>query len=337
MNNQKLGLLVLGGAAYKIISGMAELELDSTVTPKLVPLYVDTASTETKYVLDGETPNVINTGTGLSGSGGDRSHNLAAIKSQMPGIIATYINDNPDINIVNVVFSSGGGSGSTLAFVAIQQLVAEGLSVICYVSNTPNSLHRSINAVATISSINNLAAKNNVVIPVMPYNTIMHDSFKDADTLLLQDLVCVASLLHADNIGVDDGDRKTALNPMLGVKDVVKPGVKFMQIHFGYNYPATYPVLSTLTFCLEGTNDDIGTDAINIFSGVLNEGLKDTYLDNSDAISLVIAEGRLNEWINDMNGIVDKYKKAASTAYVGEEIGITNSVSTTTDDDGFTA
>ena len=337
MTNQKIGLLILGGAAYKITAGLAKLDLDPTVTPKLVPLYIDTASTETKYVLNGETPYVVDTGTGLTGSGGDRSHNLQAIKSQLPGIIANYLNDNPEINIVKVLFSSGGGSGSTLAFVAIQQLIAEGKSIMCYISNTPNSLHRSINAVATLTSINNAAVKSNVVIPVQPYDTTIHDSFTEADTLLLQDLVCSATLLHADNIGVDDGDRRTMLNPMLGVKDVAKPGVKFMNIFYGYNYKSTYPVLSTLTFCEEGTDDNIGTSAINVFSGVLNDGLKDTYAKDSDAISLVVVEGKLNEWISGMNIVVDKFKKAASAAYVGKDIGITDSVNTVTDDDGFTS
>lgn len=337
MTNQKIGLIILGGAAYKIANGLSDLELDLTVTPKMVPLYVDTAATETKYVLEGNRPNVIETGNGLTGSGGDRSHNLQAIKSQMPGIIANYLNDNPEINIAQVIFSSGGGSGSTLAFVAIQQLISEGISVICYVSNTPNSLHRSINAVATTTSINNAAFNAGVVIPVLPYDTTLAKSFKESDTLLLQDLICTASMLHADNIGVDDGDRRTMLNPMLGVKDVIQPGVKFMQIHIGYNFKPKYPVLSTLTYCIEGTNDDIGSNAINVFSGVLNDGLKETYIKDQDALSLVISEGKLNSWINDMNKVVDKYKKAASTAYVGERIGITNSVATTTDDDGFTA
>ena len=71
----KIGVISLGGAAIKILNVIRGINTDPTVTPELVPLYVDTSLTEVNYVLPHNEINVIKTDSGETGSGGDRSAN----------------------------------------------------------------------------------------------------------------------------------------------------------------------------------------------------------------------------------------------------------------------
>jgi hypothetical protein len=323
---ENIGLIVLGGAATKITS---RKPLPSNV--KL--LYIDTSATESKYAK--EPINVVRTESGLSGSGGDRGKNIAAMKQQVPNIIDGFLVKN-EVKICAVILSSGGGSGSSLAFVVLGELLKAKKSTVVFLSNTTNSLQRCFNAVATVTSFNNLAKKNEVALGLFPYDTTLFSDFKEADNILIKDLNAFIEMFNTTNIGVDDSDRRVMLNPMLGVKDVVAPGVKFGQIISDREYDSTLPSICTLTYVPEGANDDIGSNAINIFSGVLTENLE-PFTEGSDAISILYSDGRLPTWTADLNDKVNKFKRSHEVLIESQSSEITaeNSINSSVADDGF--
>ena len=329
MSEQKaetIGVVVLGGAATKIISRKA---LPSNVEL----LYIDTSNTESAYAKSDI--NVVKTDSGLSGSGGDRGKNIDAMKQQVPSIIDVFLSNN-DIKICVVVLSSGGGSGSSLAFVAINELLLADKSVAVFLSNTTNSLQRCFNAVASVTSFNNLAKRSNVALGLFPYDTTLFSSFTEADDILLKDLNAFIEMFNTTNIGVDDSDRRVMLNPMLGVKDVVTPGVKFAQVISGRDYNNPLPTICTLTFVPEGTDDDIGSNAVNVFSGILTSNIE-RFAEDTNALSILYSEGRLPAWTNELNTKVDKLKKSheALATSLQASISADNGIASTESDDGF--
>lgn len=99
----------------------------------------------------------------LQGSGSIRASNYNHIKAKMPNIVHRFA--PTDLNIV--ICSGAGGSGSTIAPVLIDQLLAaEQTVVLIYVDSGSNLVHVT-NTMNTLKSLNNIALRHNVALPVV--------------------------------------------------------------------------------------------------------------------------------------------------------------------------
>lgn len=326
----------LGGVATKICKRLRSTAITGDgVIPTFSYVYMDTSKSELAYIPNTQELNLIKSTDGLTGSGGNRGRNYASASEQVPAIVSKSLIDGT-INFL--VFSTGGGSGSTLAFVTLQALIEAGEPVMCFISNTTDTMSRSHNAVTALASIDQLAKRHNVVIPCFVYDTVDTKTFSENDALMVKDLILTAGILSKTVTGMDDMDRHTGLNPMLSGRESLDAGVKALSLYEGNTYTSSSPTVSVISLVEPGTNDNIGTDAPLLFSGILSPEFKRTLLNNEEtqAISLILSESALNTWVSEINEKLEMQKKKRDTRFKGKDIGVSEKVSTKTNDDGFT-
>ena len=331
MNTQTINLWVLGGAAIKISSVLSAMEFNNGSTPEVVFHFVDTSDTEARLVKNGCSLNIIKSTDSISGSGGNRGKNYEAICQQLPEIATKCLTESSKSDINILLYSTGGGSGSTIAYVLSDILLSEGYSMIHFVSNTLNSLGRCSNASNHIASLDNLAIQHECNFPVSVYDTSLYTTFTVTDDKLRGDIVKTLYCLNEGDSGIDSSDRRVILNPMLGVAETSNPGVLALTLCETYEYEAQGTPISVLTLVELGNTDDIGTGAPNIFGGILNESVKENVLPfgEKNALSLIASAGVLNTWSDEINEKALTLKKKSTTGYIGANIKSTTAVKST--------
>ena len=166
MNKQKVRIYGAGGCGTNIVLSLIK-QLGSHETDEIQLCCIDTGIANvhrsglevSKFmeVITDEDGNI------LHGSGSIRASNYAHIKAKMPNVIHRFAPS--DLNII--ICSGAGGSGSTIAPVLIDQLIQmQQTVVLIYVDSGSNLVHVT-NTMNTLKSLNNIAVKNNVALPVV--------------------------------------------------------------------------------------------------------------------------------------------------------------------------
>jgi hypothetical protein len=307
---QTVHIFGLGGTGIKITGRLSDYDVSNKLMPAVTLDLFDTSDSESEFSKDIGI-NFIKDDSGLSGSGGMRGENYGNISDQLPSMLLDIEQSPGDVNFL--IFSSGGGSGSALAYVALEELLKEDKPVICFISNTPNNINRCNNASLTINSINNLAEDNDIVIPVFLYDTTEHPDFRTTDQLIVKDIIQTSLLLSGNVPGLDDKDRINFLNPV-NVSDC-GPGVSALNIITGKVDKPVPNIVSALTVVRYGENDDIGTGADTVFSGILTDDLSELVSDSAESpvneLSMIsVKDGTLTDWVANINDRIVTIKKA---------------------------
>ena len=326
----------LGGVGTKISHRLRkQAVVGDGITPTLEYVYIDTSDSEATLIPSSSDLDLVSNKSGLKGSGGDRGRNYEAANAQIPGIVSKRATPG---NINFLIASTGAGSGSTLMYVTARQLIEQGEAVVCFVSNTTDSQTRTHNAVTSMTSMNNLAMKAGINIPAFIYDTVESSTFVENDEIMVGDILITAALLNETVVGVDDMDRRVALNPcMAGQQGIVEPGLKAATLFEGTQYEGSSPIISALTLVEPGQSDNIGTGAPLIFGGTLSKELKNMHLNNNDnsAISLLLNDTALSSWTEEMNSRLDSQIKSRSSAFRGDEIKVSDKTIVREIDDSF--
>jgi len=317
MNNIKI--FALGGAATKMLR-----------TINLPCVHIDTSTSEKSFLGENRDLRVINTGHS-GGSGGSRGTNVDAIMAQTPVIVDE---ESKDINIV--VFSSSGGSGSTIAHSVVSSLIEAGKSVICFVSYNPDDLNRASNTVKTLIGLDNLSRDKGVTLPLFPYMA-SSKGFSEGDKQLTSDLMSIFGCYSEDVVSVDFMDRVHSLNPSL-MPEYDGNGILIGEVFYGYNWKGEGTPISCLTLAEDGESDNIGTGAPFIFSGILPDGIKSKDDDSKPSISVIYKGSVLPSVISKCNDLIAKYKRSSSIKMASVEedkMRVDSSISSTAKSNGF--
>ena len=327
--NNTIKVWALGGVAAKVVSRLRKTVITSDgITPTLDYSYIDTSTSEVRYIPSSDELHLVTSKTGLSGSGGKTGRSFEVASEQVPGIVASEM----ETNVINfLIASTGGGSGSMLMYLVAKELLDKGEAVVCFITNTTDTVSRCHNAVTIMTSINNLAEEKNVVIPAFIYDTTDSPDFTTSDAIMIDDICVTAAMLSDTVVGLDDMDRRTALNPCLGGhEDSVEPGVKAVSLYEGVVYEPKAPVVSALTLIDPGSSDNIGTGASFIFSGVLSPEFKQLHLKDKtpNALSLLMSDNAVSNWVGETNRKYEKLLSNRSSTFRGDKIAVTSKAKT---------
>lgn len=314
--SDKITVWALGGVGCKVASRLRKHAIAGDgVVPGLEYIYIDTSESEVSYIPSSADLDLVTNTTGLKGSGGDRGHNYPACDEQVPGIVS---NRHTPGNINFLIASTGAGSGSTLMYVVARELIEQGEAVVCFISNTTDAQTRTHNAIASMSTMDDLAHTMGVNLPAFIYDTTETPSFDHNDDRMVSDIERTAAMLCTSVVGVDDMDRRVALNPCAsGHSEVVEPGLKALMFFTGETYDEHALIISALTLVDPGKSDNIGTNAPFIFGGVLSTEFKKAFFTKQDvsAISLLVSDTALNSWIDEMNSKLETQLKSRDRSY----------------------
>lgn len=326
----------LGGVGCKVTSRLRKhVNTSDGVIPGLEYVYLDTSDSEVSYIPASADLDLVTNTTGLKGSGGDRGHNYKACDEQVPGIVSSRHSPG---NINFLIASTGAGSGSTLMYVVARELIDLGEAVVCFISNTTDAQTRTHNAIASMSTMDDLARTSGVNIPAFIYDTTETASFDHNDDRMVYDIERTAAMLNTDVVGVDDMDRRVALNPCAsGHAEVGSPGLKALMFFTGEVYTDNALILSSLTLVEPGKSDNIGTNAPFIFGGVLSPNFKKAFFAKSEgaAISLLVSDTALNGWIDEVNQKLESQLKSRERSYKRGPISVTDKATTRKMGSGF--
>lgn len=294
-------------------------------------LYIDTSASE-EILLGKEDHLTVITTPHQGGSGGNSATNIGEIRTQVPSIVDGLDHTNT-INVV--VFSSAGGSGRAIAYMAMEELLKRGMSVVAFISVSGNDLNRAKNSSKTLIAINNLAMQYKVSLPIHMYQT--DDGFAKPNSNMVKDISAFLGIFGEDIISLDFMDRKNALNPM-GIDGYDKPGILVGTMITNAEWKGEPPVVC-VTLALSGETDDIGSKATYIIAGILPEGFADGKGKEVHSVSVLYNRGMAAQMLNSLNVKIDELNRnSANLLRMDEssEFKVADSMDDTSDGtDGF--
>lgn len=177
VSNNTVYLHVCGGGAYNVANFMhSRLIGNKPGLPNLVMNYIDTTDISIKsdflkdrffrvesiYAGDNE---------GVSGSGGDRTVHLDSKIASIKAYVNQhkFVSFNPNEFHV-VLFTCGGGSGSTLGPALVRVLKEKQIPVVCICIGDSGTSMTAINTGATLGGLDKLARSNGYNIPLFYYD-----------------------------------------------------------------------------------------------------------------------------------------------------------------------
>lgn len=322
-SSNKINLFALGGASLKMLSYMDNVE-DSTM-PVLNTTYIDTSLSESQLIADNMTVKILDVGKNLAGSGAVKATHYPAIAKQVPIIV----NATQETDINYVVMSVSGATGSTCAFTVIDSLLQQKKSVVVFATSTPTSLVRAKNTSKTLASLDNLAKKYNVVIPVYLFGE-QGASYAASDKAASGAIVLTTAMLSTTIVGIDDMDRKNFLNPM-NIPDNatgMHPGLYEIRAFIGNECAAGQSISGCLTLVPFGESDDIGTGATSIYPGQLEMDFHNKFLVNANdgeevgAISLLLNPQSIYEYTENLVETIDEMEQTNKLTRVERSIDL---------------
>jgi len=267
--NKKANIILhaVGGAGINIASAIVEkydfdnlanleiYSLDST--DKTVQAYPDLE--ETFYLIRSEKRR----NRGLDGSGGERKN--PALVKEYAANVKNYLDEfglaEPKVENFHIVIHSGsGGTGSTAGALLIQELIQAGNVVIPVTVVDNSSLLFTNNSIKTIESLENIANKNKIAMPLIVYNnTIDGVTNRGTEKQINEKVVTLMYLLGTALSGkirnIDNEDMRKFLQPSLFKSIRVNNGVYELAVKIGELDIEDAFLVRTLT--TENEEDDV--------------------------------------------------------------------------------
>lgn len=219
MDNNTVFLHICGGGAYSIANQIKDKILGNTQDfPKVVTNYIDTTDINIKSdflkstffkiesVLTGDNNEV-------SGSGGDRANH---IDSKVAGV-KEYINKHKFLTSKAdefhiVLFTCGGGSGSTIGPALVRELKSKGITTIAFCVADSSTIMTASNSISTIAGVDKMMRAINASLPLFYYdNGSIGDknitaSEEQVNTMILSDINLLLAFLSTSKTDIDNAD-----------------------------------------------------------------------------------------------------------------------------------
>lgn len=144
------------------------------------------------------------------GSGGHRAENAPDITKHLPKVISEDMNLSDQIVIL--VCSSSGGSGSVLAPLLLKELIRKKIQTIVVTVTDINSLVYTKNSIRSLMTFENIASQMDYYLPMMIFsNSVASERIVTED--VIQHLRRMIMLFRLSYTGIDINDRRHWLNP----------------------------------------------------------------------------------------------------------------------------
>ena len=238
-------LHAVGGAGINIsneilekydFDNLANLEIYSLdSTDKTVQAYPDLE--ETFYLIRSEKRR----NRGLDGSGGERKN--PALVKEYAANVKNYLDEfnlaEPKVENFHIVIHSGsGGTGSTAGALLIQELIQAGNVVIPVTIVDNSSLLFTNNSIKTIESLENIANKNKVAMPIVVYNNTIdgvtnRSTEKEINEKVITLMYLLGTALSGKIRNIDNEDMRKFLQPSLFKSIRVNNGIYELAVKIG--------------------------------------------------------------------------------------------------------
>lgn len=172
---------------------------------------------------------------GADGSGSDRAKNAMAIKSAIPDLMMKY----RPADVLVVVFSLAGGTGSAAGPMILEALLAAGHTAIGVCTSTHDSTRRTKNTVGTLTGLEQAVKRLNRSIVIVHKENDRKLSLVENDLEVVYSLGCLSVLASGRNGSLDSADIRnlfnfdtvTHHNPMLAELRIFPSEEKLLEAH----------------------------------------------------------------------------------------------------------
>lgn len=293
--------------------------------------HIDTSNSEKDIMHADSNLILVNTGNRGGGSGGNSANTIEVISDQIPLMVGRDFEIN-EINVV--VYSASGGSGRAIAHVLIEQMLQAGASVVVFTTYTINDLNRASNVAKSLAGLSHLANHYKQNIPVHAFDTSV--GFAETDARVLRDLGLFLGTFGDSVQSLDYMDRKSALNPSC-MPGYAEFGLLAGECFLNDEIPKAGTPISVVTLALMGKNDDIGTGAAFIFSGILPNDFE-AEEDDNPTISVLYSAGVIPHIQTAANAKVAEFKRktiSVTASVRNEVIAVDDAIQATSNGSGF--
>lgn len=233
-----------------------------------------------------------------SGSGGDRRENAREIEKQVPTIPAEHLGE---ADVVILVFSTAGGSGSVIGPIMAREYARLGRRVICAIIADTSSAKYADNTEATLKTLSAIADNNGIFLPLIVASNDLAPNRAEVDKSLTSSISKTIALIGAPVYEVDRNDRLNWIDPSKLVR--TQPGIKLLTIAveetginpavmFGYKSTDMVDSLLVLTQSPE--------DVLNGLPAARQKKVGFYISPNSVRVT-----GQISSDISEINGIID--------------------------------
>jgi len=218
---------------YENLANLEVYSFDST--DKTVQAYADLEETFYKAVSSKRRS------MGIDGSGGERKS--PALVKEYSINVKNYLDEfnlaEPKVENFHIVIHSGsGGTGSTAGALLTQELLQAGNIVMPIIIGDTSSLLFTNNTIKTIESLENIATRNKIALPLVYFNNTVNgisnrDTEADINNKVVTLMFLVGSMLSGKIRNIDNEDIRKFLQPTLFSSIRVNSGIYEVGVKVG--------------------------------------------------------------------------------------------------------
>ena len=178
---------------------------------------------------------------GLDGSGGERKN--PQLVKEYAANIKNYLDEfnlsDSNVNNFHIIIHSGsGGTGSTAGALLTQELIQSGNVVIPIIIGDVSSLLFTNNTIKTIESLESIATKNKIAMPVIFYNNTIagvtnRTTEQEINEKVTTFMYLIGSALSGAVRNIDNEDMRKFLQPSLFRSIRVNNGIYELGVKIG--------------------------------------------------------------------------------------------------------
>lgn len=220
-SNNTVTIYGAGGAGIDILTKLMHTDLSGLANVK--EAYVDgsRSNVHERSAIDEDKWYFLE---GVDGAGKIRKTNYDVTDRSISDILFKL--KPSDLNIL--IFSASGGSGSVIGPKLIEGLYAQGKAVLIFLVGSTESSNTTENTMKTISSLRNIAIKNNQFANVCfesNENNVRND---EVDAIMIATIRAILDLYSGNHHGLDSADVLTWARPCLGAG--IRPELGLLEV-----------------------------------------------------------------------------------------------------------
>lgn len=321
MENNTVYLHVCGGGAYSIANQIKDKILGNTPDfPKVVTNYIDTTEINIKSdflkttffkiesVLTGDNHEV-------SGSGGDRANH---IDSKVAGV-REYVNKNKFLTAKAdeyhiVLFTCGGGSGSTIGPALVRELKSKGMTVIAFCVADSSTIMTASNSISTLAGIDKMMRAIKVSLPIFYYdngsitNKNITASEEYVNGMILSDMNLLLAFLSTSKTDIDNADMHLFLDQTkYSGKYASEPGIMEMLVvndQYAVSQDSDIQVTMCRTLLREGEESQLKVDVLQRKVGKLTGNTICEKLSSYTPLNIISLVNSMSQYTDILNNKV---------------------------------
>jgi hypothetical protein len=296
----RVTLIALGGAG---INNGIELEKQRNLNEKsfanLDIIYIDTSRSNLSNAIDPQYCYLID---GLDGSGKVRAENHEIIAQHIPVILQRF--DMGDVVIV--MHSLSGGSGSVAGPLMVSELLARGIPTIAMVIGSSDTKIEARNSLNTLKSYAAISDMRNMPLSIAYAENNHDDGRKKADAACIVNVLALCALFSRDNEEMDSKDLEHWLR--FDKTTSFRPQVASLTlIEAGQTVPNLGNVISVATIAKRGDRTALANPPEYQTVGFLKED-SDPKLLKRAPLHFIISDGVLVTAMRALEAVVAKFE-----------------------------